>query len=48
MARLDVDVEVVGPWSLATSKAAWEGFAPAALASRGAAQQLRSVFCVEG
>lgn len=30
-----VKVEVQGPWSLATSKAFWEGFAPAALAEHG-------------
>ncbi len=30
-----VKVEVQGPWSLATSKAFWEGFAPAALADPG-------------
>jgi DNA-3-methyladenine glycosylase II len=31
MARYDVDVEVLGPWSLATSRAFWEGFGPNAL-----------------
>jgi DNA-3-methyladenine glycosylase II len=41
------DVEVLGPWSLQTSKAFWEGFTPAALASRGD-QQLRTAFPVEG
>lgn len=47
MARHEVEVEVLGPWSLATSRAFWEGFAPAALApSRG--ERLCSVFCVEG
>jgi DNA-3-methyladenine glycosylase II len=46
-----VDVEVRGPWSLATSKSFWEGFAPAALESRddqGGPQRLRSVFRVDG
>jgi len=48
MTRHEVKVEVLGPWSLATSKAFWEGFVPAALTSHGPSQQLRSVFCVEG
>jgi len=48
MTRHEVRVEVLGPWSLATSKAFWEGFVPAALTSHGPSQQLRSVFCVEG
>jgi len=46
-----VDVEVLGPWSLATSKTFWEGFAPAALESRddqGEPQRLQSVFRVDG
>ena len=47
MGQHEVDVEVLGPWSLATSKQFWEGFAPAALAPRGNPQELRSVFCVE-
>ncbi len=48
MARHELDVEVLGPWSLATSKSFWEGFAPAALAPAGDTQKLSSVFCVEG
>jgi len=47
MTRHEVKAEVLGPWSLATSKAFWEGFVPAALTSHGPSQQLRSVFCVE-
>lgn len=46
-----VDVEVLGPWSLATSKTFWEGFPPAALKSedeQGEPQRLRSVFRVDG
>lgn len=46
-----VDVELLGPWSLATSRTFWEGFAPAALESRddqGEPQRLRSVFRVDG
>lgn len=48
MARHEVEIDVLGPWSLATSKAFWEGFAPATLAAQGDAETLRSVFCVEG
>ncbi|RMB58949.1 hypothetical protein [Tessaracoccus antarcticus] len=40
--------EVLGPWSLCTSRAFWEGFAPAALNPRGDEGRLRTVFCVEG
>jgi len=50
-ARHEVDLEVLGPWSLATSKAFWQGFAPAALESQdepGQPQRLRSVFRVDG
>jgi DNA-3-methyladenine glycosylase II len=47
-----VEVEVLGPWSLQTSRAFWEGFAPAALADQppvgpATAAELRSVFLVE-
>ncbi|MEO7588096.1 MAG: hypothetical protein ABIS84_08720 [Arachnia sp.] len=48
MATHEVSVEVLGPWSLDTSKAFWEGFAPAALPTRGDEGHLRTVFCVEG
>ncbi len=37
-----------GPWSLATSKTFWEGFAPAALTSQDGESALHTVFCVEG
>ncbi|MEZ0366256.1 DNA-3-methyladenine glycosylase [Mycobacterium sp. pUA109] len=52
MASHEVDVEVRGPWSLATSREFWEGFAPAALPDQGApngsdGDQLRSVFLIE-
>ncbi|MGN9775889.1 DNA-3-methyladenine glycosylase family protein [Micromonospora sp. H33] len=40
--------EVAGPWSLATSRTFWEGFAPAALPERDEAAELRTVFLVEG
>lgn len=47
MRRHTVDVEVLGPWSLATSRAFWEGFSPAALAEQRAANGIRTVFRVE-
>lgn len=47
MAQRKVDVEVLGPWSLETSRAFWEGFAPAALPAAGADAALRTVFRVE-
>lgn len=48
MARHEVNVEVLGPWTLATSKAFWEVFAPATLPPTRDTEQLRSTFCVEG
>ncbi|GAA1988353.1 hypothetical protein [Microbacterium pumilum] len=45
---LVVELEVLGPWSLATSKSFWEGFAPASLPSRGSSDELRTVFVAEG
>jgi DNA-3-methyladenine glycosylase II len=47
MARRELTVEVLGPWSLATSKQFWEGFAPGALLSQGEQQEMRTVFRVE-
>lgn len=53
MTHHQLTVEVLGPWSLATSRTFWEGFAPAALgASQGPAEhgrdeQLHTVFRVE-
>ncbi|MFL5910461.1 MAG: DNA-3-methyladenine glycosylase family protein [Gaiellaceae bacterium] len=44
MRQHQIAVEVLGPWSLATSRAFWEGFTPAALVSSGDAGQLRTVF----
>lgn len=35
---------VSGPWSLATSRAFWEGFAPSALAASDSREALRTVF----
>ncbi|WP_203589826.1 DNA-3-methyladenine glycosylase 2 family protein [Streptomyces sp. SID13031] len=48
VARHEVTVEVLGPWSLATSKQFWEGFAPAALPSQREAREMWTVFRVEG
>lgn len=47
MTQHEVVVDVLGPWSLATSRAFWEGFTPAALAPREDEQQLSTVFRVE-
>ncbi|WP_205739620.1 DNA-3-methyladenine glycosylase [Georgenia sp. SYP-B2076] len=47
MRQHEVTVEVRGPWSLATSRAFWEGFAPAALPAQGSEQGLHTVFRVE-
>ena len=46
MAGRVAEFEVLGPWSLETSRRFWEGFTPAALASGQAG--LRTVFCIEG
>ena len=48
MARRVAEFEVVGPWSLETSRRFWDGFTPAALAGGQAGPALRTVFCVEG
>ena len=42
---LDTVHEVVGPWSLATSKRFWEGFTPGELAQQTQAEGIRTVFC---
>ncbi len=47
MTEHQVDVEVLGPWSLTTSRTFWEGFTPAALARRDVVATLRSVFLNE-
>ena len=56
MRRKAISVDVLGPWSLATSRAFWEAFTPAALAARDdtalgdpqdGSQQLATVFRVE-
>jgi DNA-3-methyladenine glycosylase II len=52
MKRHETTVEVLGPWSLGTSRAFWEGFTPAALPNQNDAteddqQRLATVFRVE-
>ncbi|MDK8172396.1 hypothetical protein QP735_07605 [Curtobacterium citreum] len=44
MTRLETVHEIVGPWSLATSKEFWEGFTPNKLVSRTKAEGLHTVF----
>ena len=48
MARHVAEFDVLGPWSLETSRAFWEGFTPAALAGEPSGPGLRTVFCAEG
>jgi DNA-3-methyladenine glycosylase II len=48
MAEHVAESEVLGPWSLDTSRRFWEGFTPAALTGQPAGQGLRTVFCAEG
>lgn len=48
MAGHELSVQVRGPWSLATSKTFWEGFAPAALATQTGPGAFHSVFRAEG
>jgi DNA-3-methyladenine glycosylase II len=48
MAGRVAEFEVLGPWSLETSRRFWEGFTPAALAGEPAGPGLRTVFCAEG
>jgi len=47
MRRHTVEGEVLGPWSLITSRAFWEGFRPSALADQRAGGGIRTVFRVE-
>lgn len=47
MRQHHISVEVLGPWSLATSKMFWEGFAPATLTAQERKTQLHSVFRVD-
>ncbi|MFI5889051.1 DNA-3-methyladenine glycosylase family protein [Actinoplanes sp. NPDC051513] len=48
MSEYTIERDVAGPWSLGTSRAFWEGFAPAALGERpGDDPVLRTVFVAE-
>jgi len=47
MRRHTIDAEVLGPWSLSTSRAFWEGFSPAVLDDQRAGHGIRTVFRVE-
>lgn len=47
MRRHAVDVTVLGPWSLTTSRTFWEGFGPSALDAQHAGDGIRTVFRVE-
>jgi len=48
MAGRAAEFEILGPWSLQTSRRFWEGFTPAALADEPPRPELRTVFCTEG
>jgi DNA-3-methyladenine glycosylase II len=48
MAGRVAEFEVLGPWSLQTSRRFWEGFTPAALTGEPGGPGLRTVFCAEG
>ncbi len=47
MSRHTIKPQVLGPWSLTTSRAFWEGFSPSALADQGPGDRLHTVFRVE-
>ena len=47
MTRHATSAQVLGPWSLATSRAFWEGFAPAELQHQDEGSTLRTVFRVD-
>ncbi len=47
MRRQQISVQVLGPWSLATSRSFWEGFTPSALPAQDGAQRLDTVFRVD-
>lgn len=44
IAALESEHQVLGPWSLETSKRFWEGFSPSALAASGAPDEIRATF----
>jgi DNA-3-methyladenine glycosylase II len=47
MRRYTTNTEVLGPWSMATSRQFWEGFTPNALTEQAPVDQLCAVFRVE-
>jgi len=47
MRQHELEVDVSGPWSLATSRTFWEGFGPAALSGQNDDEALGTVFRVE-
>jgi hypothetical protein len=47
MAEHEVVVDVRGPWSLAISRAFWEGFTPSALAEQAGEPALSTIFRVD-
>ncbi len=47
MRQHELEVDVSGPWSLATSRAFWEGFGPAVLSGQSDDEALGTVFRVE-
>lgn len=47
MTQHTMTTEVLGPWSLSTSRAFWEGFAPAALTEQRPDAGIHTVFLVE-
>ncbi len=47
MRRHTLDKQVLGPWSLTTSRAFWEGFSPSALGDQQAGDGTRTVYRVE-
>lgn len=47
MRQQTVRMDVVGPWSLATSRTFWEGFGPAELVAQSSDATLTTAFCVD-
>ncbi len=47
MRRHTVDAQVLGPWSLTTSRAFWEGFSPSALDEQQSGDGIATVFRME-
>jgi DNA-3-methyladenine glycosylase II len=47
MRRHTLEAEVLGPWSLTTSRSFWEGFSPSALEDHRAHEEISTVFRVD-